>query len=156
MPKTHTTVYKSTCDFGQKSGWSKRLHGCRHIRTANTDSCIVSFLVCWFKGHVTHYRMCAAFNSLCNVKCCKIFVATSCTKLYIQHVHIQVHKEVPSFGDALYHHIAPLLLIDWSRHTKELQWWDISTMKVFVRYNTFCKVHSLPGEMSFCNWQWPL
>ena len=35
--------------------------------------------------------MCAAINSLCNVKCCNIFVATSCTKLYIQHIHTSTH-----------------------------------------------------------------
>ena len=33
--------------------------------------------------------MCAAINSLCNV--CNIFVATSCTKLYIQHIHTSTH-----------------------------------------------------------------
>ena len=61
----------------------KRLHGCMHIWTVNTDSCIVYFLVCWCKGYATRYSMCAVFNSLCNVKCCKIVVVTSCTKLYI-------------------------------------------------------------------------
>ena len=75
------------------------------LRTANTDSCIVYFLVCGCKGYATHYSMCASFNTLCNV---------NAVNLYSDQLHKVVHLtytykytfEVLGFGGALYHHVA--------------------------------------------------
>ena len=104
-PGYTTTVYKSTFDFFRNQIGPKRLHECMPIQTANTDSCMVYFLVCWCKGYATHYSMCAAFNTLCNV---------NAVNLYNDQLHKVVHLtytykhtfEVLGFGGALYHHVA--------------------------------------------------